>query len=262
TSTAPSNFTATGSNSSSSNSSQSKRASGAHSQQTPTPPVSRVPDDAFVPRGVDLPAVVQGEDIDSEAWKAPLPASLVGSAARAQPLAHAGTFIDTRPSTAQSDYEADDDEEGKRERPPSWLAEVRGWEDRAGYGGDGRAEVSGPVLRLDEHDRRRVQHERVHEENTFGEERASGEVFGKVPFPRSRSRPRELGFASAGYAMKMGNRGRTLSSISRVGPEMFERDARLRDSIDSMDSVDSTASSNGGAMDLEELSTMTAHVFS
>ncbi|KIO20872.1 hypothetical protein M407DRAFT_245673, partial [Tulasnella calospora MUT 4182] len=59
--------------------------------------------------------------------------------------------------------------------------------------------------------------------------------------------------------MSMGNRGRALSSLSRVGPEIFEREGRVRDSIDSMDSVDSTASSNGGAMDLEELSIMTAH---
>ncbi|KIO16124.1 hypothetical protein M407DRAFT_247063 [Tulasnella calospora MUT 4182] len=95
--------------------------------------------------------------------------------------------------------------------------------------------------------------------NTFNEERASGEAFGKVPFPGSRSRPRELGFGSAGYAMSMRNRGRALSSLSRVGLEIFEREGRVRDSIDSMDS---TASSNGGAMDLEELSIMTAHVFS
>ncbi|KAG8957213.1 hypothetical protein FRC00_004323, partial [Tulasnella sp. 408] len=212
----------------------------------------------------------------------PLPAALVGSAARSQPSAHAGSFIDTRPSTALSDYEADDDEERKRERPHSWLAEVRGWEElvlgdlaEEAEGQDvsssasaaramaGMGELKSPGLFSVSTSTTAAESSMSGStrKNTFDEERASGEVFGKVPFPRSRSRPRELGFASAGYAMKMGNRGRTLSSISRVGPEMFERDARVRDSIDSMDSVDSTASSNGGAMDLEELSIMTAHVF-
>ncbi|KAG8930071.1 hypothetical protein FRC01_003315 [Tulasnella sp. 417] len=51
-----------------------------------------------------------------------------GSSTRGPPT-HSGTLIDTRPSTALSNYEADDDEERKRERPHSWLAEVRGWEE-------------------------------------------------------------------------------------------------------------------------------------
>ncbi|KIO20745.1 hypothetical protein M407DRAFT_29639 [Tulasnella calospora MUT 4182] len=58
----------------------------------------------------------------------PLPASLVASTTQAQPPTHTGTVIDTRPLTALSGYEAGDDEERKkRERPHSWLAEVRGW---------------------------------------------------------------------------------------------------------------------------------------
>ncbi|KAG9026291.1 hypothetical protein FS837_004668 [Tulasnella sp. UAMH 9824] len=72
-------------------------------------------------------------------------------------------------------------------------------------------------------------------------ERGSGETFGKVPFPRSRSRPKELG-SLPGYAMRIRSRGRTLSSLSRAGPEIFERDARMKASVDSMDSGDSTAS--------------------
>ncbi|KAG8926804.1 hypothetical protein FRC01_008346, partial [Tulasnella sp. 417] len=320
TSTAPSNFTATASNSSSSNSSQSKRASVAHSQQTPTPPVSPRPSSTSgFPTTPSSPAIstrpsfkaristpklgrpfkislstVLGRDggegsstrgLATPAEEVPppvppLPTSLVASNARAQPPAHTGTLIDTRPSTALSDYEADDDEERKRERPHSWLAEVRGWEelvlgDLAEEGQDvssasaaramaGMGELKSPGLYSVSTSTTAAETSLSGStrKNTFDEDRAGGEAFGKVPFPRSRSRPRELGFTSAGYAMRMGSRGRTLSSLSRVGPEMFEREARVRDSIDSMDSVDSTASSNGGAMDLEELSIMTAHVFS
>ncbi|KIO20743.1 hypothetical protein M407DRAFT_245704 [Tulasnella calospora MUT 4182] len=47
--------------------------------------------------------------------------------------------------------------------------------------------------------------------------------------------------------MSMRNRGRALSNLRRVGLEIFEREGRVRDSIDSMD--------------LEELSIITAHVF-
>ncbi|KAG8921648.1 hypothetical protein FRC01_000140 [Tulasnella sp. 417] len=162
TSTAPSNFTATAtataSNSVSSNSSQSKRASVAHSQQTPTPPgfasaeqYQRVSDHPFIPGNLDW-TVVQGEDIDTEAGKTvqdftvygfgtgwglatpveevpppvpPSPTSLAVSNARAQPPTHTRTLIDTRPSTALSDYWAGDDEGRKRERPHSSLAELR-----------------------------------------------------------------------------------------------------------------------------------------
>ncbi|KAG8917708.1 hypothetical protein FRC01_002275, partial [Tulasnella sp. 417] len=296
--------------------SQSKRASVAHSQQTPTPPgfasaeqYQWLSDQPFIPGNFDS-AVVQGEDIDAEAGKTvrdftvygfgtgwwgrvvyegvsdarrgvpPSPTSLAVSNARAQPPTHTGTLIDTRRSTALSDYGAGDDEERKRERRHSWLAEVRGGEELvlgglAEEGQDlssssaaramaGMGELKSPGLysvwtsimaaetSLSGSTRK----------STIDEKRAGGEVFRKVPSLRSRSRPRELGFASARYAMRMGSRGRTLSSPSQVGPEIFEREARVRDSIDSIDSVDSTASSNGGAMDLEELSIMTADVFS
>ncbi|KAG9020895.1 hypothetical protein FS837_007770, partial [Tulasnella sp. UAMH 9824] len=269
TSTAPSNFTTAAPNSSSSSSSQSKRTSGAHSQQTPTPPVSSRPSSSTsgFPTTPSSPVMSTRPPsfkarISTPKLGRPFRISLStvlgreggeGSSSRGlatrvgEPPAHAGTFIDTRPSTAQSDYEPDDDEERKRERPHSWLAEVRGWEElvlgdlaeeaegqdvssspsaaraMAGMGelkSPGLSSVSTSTIAAESSMSRSTR------KNTFDEERAGGEVFGKVPFPRSRSRPRELGFASAGYAMKMGNRGRTLSSISRVKPEMFERDAR------------------------------------
>ncbi|KAG8917707.1 hypothetical protein FRC01_002274, partial [Tulasnella sp. 417] len=140
TSTAPSNFTATASNSSSSNSSQSKRASVAHPQQTPTPPVSPRPSSTGgFPTTPSSPAIStrpsfkaristpklgrpfkislstvlcrdggEGSSTRGLATPAeevpppvpPLPTSLVSSNARAQPPAHTGTLIDTRPSTA------------------------------------------------------------------------------------------------------------------------------------------------------------------
>ncbi|KAG8944729.1 hypothetical protein FRC04_001582 [Tulasnella sp. 424] len=347
TSTAPSNFTAA-SNSSSSNSSQSKRASVAHSQQTPTPPVSPRPSSsngfpasstpgtartrtpsspAISPRPpsfkrristpklgrpfrISLSTVLGGgsgtgggsgdgastrglatpvEEVPPPV--PPLPASLVAATkSRAQPqVAGTGTVIDTRPSTALSDYEADDDEERKRERPHSWLAEVRGWEELVLGDLSERQEPFSPssssaaraMAEMGElkspglfsvstgTTAAETSFSGSTRKNTFDEERGnsngSGDGFAKVPFPRSRSRPREMGFASAGYAMRTRSGARTLSSLSRVGLEIFERDGRVRDSIDSMDSVDSmdsTASSNGGAMDLEELSIMTAHVFS
>ncbi|KIO20750.1 hypothetical protein M407DRAFT_29644 [Tulasnella calospora MUT 4182] len=261
TSTAPSNFTATASNSSSSNSSQSKRGSVAHSQQTPTPPVSPRPSSTSgFPTTPSSPAVSarpslktristpklgrpfrislstvlgreSGEGSSSRGLATPvekvpppvppLPASLVAFTTRAQPPAHTGTFIDTRPWTALSDYEADDDEERKRERPHSWLAEARGWEElvlgdlaeeaegqevtsssSAARAMAGMGELKSPGLfsvstgttaaetSLSGSTRK----------NTFDEERVSAEAFSKVPFPRSRSRPRELGFTSAGLA--------------------------------------------------------------
>ncbi|KAG8967312.1 hypothetical protein FRB90_010893, partial [Tulasnella sp. 427] len=86
-----------------------------------------------------------------------------------------------------------------------------------------------------------------------------------VPFPKSPARSREMsGFASAAYAMRPGGgsgTGRTLSTLSRLAPPGWERPRESFDSLDSFDSFASTVSSNGGAMDLEELSIMTAHVF-
>ncbi|KAG8911232.1 hypothetical protein FRC01_005828 [Tulasnella sp. 417] len=211
----------------------------------------------------------------------PLPTSLVVSNDRAPPPAHTGTLIDTRPLTALSDYPADDEEERKREQPHTWLAEVRGWEElvlgdlaeEAEGQGVSSSSAAHAIARMGElkspglfsvstsTTAAETSLSGSTRKNTFNEDHADEEVFGKVPFTRSRPRPRELSFTSAGYAMQMGSRGRTLSSLRRVGPEILEREARVRDSIDSLDLVDSTDSSNGGAMDLEEFS-ITARMFS
>lgn len=61
----------------------------------------------------------------------------------------------------------------------------------------------------------------------------------------------------------MGSRGRTLSRLSRVRPDVFKLEGRPRDSIDSMALVDSTIASDEGVMDWEELPILsTAQVFS
>ncbi|KAG8930072.1 hypothetical protein FRC01_003316 [Tulasnella sp. 417] len=160
--------TATASNSSSSNSSQSKRASIAQSQQTQVHPVgldraaraafqapsspaiwtqpsfkARISTPKLGTPFKTLPSACLGRD-DGEGSSRrgletlveevpppdpPLPTSFVASNAQARAPGHTETLIDTRPSTAFSDYEAYHDEERKRERPHSWLAEVLGWEE-------------------------------------------------------------------------------------------------------------------------------------
>ncbi|KAG8917289.1 hypothetical protein FRC01_002558 [Tulasnella sp. 417] len=239
--------TATGSNSVWSNGSQSKRASVGHAQQTPTPTVSPRPSSANgFPTTPSSPAIPSrpsfkaristpkpgrpfkislstvlgrdGEEGSSTKGLAtpvekvpppvsPSPTSLVVSNARAQPPVHAGTLIDTRPSTTLSDYEADDDEERNRERPHSWLAEVRGREALVlgGLTEDGQDVSSSSAARalagmgeLKSPGLYSVWTSTTAAEtglsgskrkNTFDENRAGGEGFGKVPFPRSRSRP-------------------------------------------------------------------------
>ncbi|KIO18625.1 hypothetical protein M407DRAFT_31735 [Tulasnella calospora MUT 4182] len=138
----------------------------------------------------------------------PSPTPLVAPTTRAQAPTHTRTVIDTRPSTALPDLEADDNEERKRERRQSWLTEVRGWEklvpgdlaeDAEGQEAEGQeVTFSSPVARVmagmgelkspsffavsTSTTATKPSLSGSTRKNAFDEERVGGETFGKAAF--------------------------------------------------------------------------------